>query len=125
VRKPGAFAQYRYRDDLFPSLPFRRAYDALVAAQVPRADRDYVRLLHLAAGTSEGDVETALELLLEQGTVPAFDAVRDLVHVPSTTRVPTLRPAVLDLSIYDRLLTASSPAGSNASTAAAAGGAYV
>ena len=120
VRKPGAFAQYRYRDDLFPSLPFRRAYDALVAAQVPRADRDYVRLLHLAAGTSEGDVETALELLLEQGTVPAFDAVRDLVHLPATTRVPALRPAVLDLSIYDRLLTAGSPA----TPTTTAGGAY-
>jgi hypothetical protein len=124
VRKPGAFAQYRYRDDLFPSLTFRRAYDALVAAQVPRADRDYVRLLHLAAGTSEGDVETALELLLEQGTVPAFDAVRDLVRVPTTTRVPTLRPAMLDLSVYDRLLTASRTA-TTASTAIATGGGYV
>ena len=29
VRKPGAFARYRYRDDLFPSLVFRRAYDAI------------------------------------------------------------------------------------------------
>jgi hypothetical protein len=105
VRKPGAFAHYRYRDDLFPSLTFRRAYDALAAAPVPRADRDYVRLLHLAAGTSESDVETALGLLLEQGTVPTFDAVRDLVHVPSATRVPALRPAVLDLRVYDHLLT--------------------
>ncbi len=29
VRKPGAFAAYRYREDLFPTLVFRRAYDAL------------------------------------------------------------------------------------------------
>jgi hypothetical protein len=36
VRKPGAFAQYRYRDDLFPTLTFRRTYDALVQA-VPTA----------------------------------------------------------------------------------------
>ncbi len=34
VRKPGAFVHYRYRDDLFPSLTFRRTYDAL-AAQAP------------------------------------------------------------------------------------------
>ena len=27
VRKPGAFAQYRYRDKLFPTLTFRQAYD--------------------------------------------------------------------------------------------------
>ena len=29
VRKPGAFARYRYRADLFPTVPFRLAYDAL------------------------------------------------------------------------------------------------
>src|SRR5216684_421332 len=49
VRKPGAFAHYRYRDDLFPSLTFRRAYDALRSHVPERADRHYVRLLHLAA----------------------------------------------------------------------------
>ena len=30
VRKPGAFARYRWRDQLFPTLTFRRAYDALL-----------------------------------------------------------------------------------------------
>jgi len=29
VQKPGAFARYRYRKDLFPSLVFRRTYDAI------------------------------------------------------------------------------------------------
>jgi hypothetical protein len=104
ARKPGAFAHYRYRDDLFPSLAFRRAYDALQAATLPRADRDYVRLLHLAASTSEAEVEAALGLLLEQGAVPTFDAVRDLVRLPATATIPALSPAVLDLSLYDRLL---------------------
>ncbi len=76
VRKSGAFAHYRYRDDLFPSLVFRRAYDALQASAIERADRHYVRLLHLAASTSESDVETAIGLLLEQHVVPTFDTVR-------------------------------------------------
>ena len=67
VRKPGAFANYRYRDELFPSLAFRRAYDALAAARPERADREYVRVLHLAASTAESEVEAALALLLEQG----------------------------------------------------------
>ena len=106
VRKPGAFAHYRYRDDLFPSLPFRRAYDALVGSQAGRADRSYLRVLHLAASTSEGEVDAALTLLLDQGAAPTFDAVRDLVRMPSTTRVPVLTSAVLDLGIYDRLLGA-------------------
>jgi hypothetical protein len=29
VKKPGAFARDRYREELFPSMVFRRAYDAL------------------------------------------------------------------------------------------------
>jgi hypothetical protein len=81
VRKPGAFAQYRYRDDLYPSLAFRRAYDALCASRPQGADRDYVRLLHLAASTSEADVTVALELLLDQRQLlPSVDAVRDLAR---------------------------------------------
>ena len=104
VRKPGAFAHYRYRDDLFPSLVFRRAYDAL-RSQVPeRADRHYVRLLHLAASTSERDVEAALSLLLEQRVIPTFDTVRDLTRPPAAQPVPQLSQPVLDLSVYDRLL---------------------
>src|SRR5229473_5423859 len=53
VRKPGAFAAYRYRDDLFPTTTFRLAYDRLTSSGIQRADRDYVRLLHLAATTGE------------------------------------------------------------------------
>jgi len=104
VRKPGAFAQYRYHDDLFPSLAFRRTYDALCVGKPQRADRDYVRILHLAASTSEAEVELALGLLLDQAALPSFDAVRDLVRVPVAARLPVLGPVVIDMAIYDRLL---------------------
>ena len=56
VRKPGAFARYRFREELFPSLTFRAAYDALGRTHGERADVEYVRLLHLAATTSERQV---------------------------------------------------------------------
>ena len=104
VRKPGAFAHYRYRDDLFPSLVFRRAYDALQAQVPERADRHYVRLLHLAASTSESEVEAGLGLLLDQRVAPTFDAVRDLVRTPAVQQVPELSAPVLDFDPYDRLL---------------------
>ncbi len=104
VRKPGAFAQYRYHDDLFPSLAFRRTYDALCVGKPQRADRDYVRILHLAASTSEAEVELALGLLLDQASLPSFDAVRDLVRVPVAARLPVLGPVVINMGIYDRLL---------------------
>ncbi len=103
VRKPGAFANYRYREELFPSLAFRKAYDRLTEAVPQRADREYVRLLHLAASTSETEVEAAIGFLLAEGTLPVFDTVRDLVR-PPCTQVPQLSRAVLDLGVYDRLI---------------------
>jgi len=104
VRKPGAFANYRYRDELFPSLTFRRAYDRLTERRPERADREYVRVLHLAASVTESEVETALTLLLEQDAVPTLDAVRDLVRPPDAALVPVLAAAPLDLAVYDRLV---------------------
>ena len=104
ARKPGAFAGYRYRDDLFPSLTFRQAYDQLQRAVSIRADREYVRVLHLAASTSESEVEAALTLLAEQQVLPTFDVVRELVQQPRPLVVPEVGPVVLDLAVYDRLL---------------------
>ena len=60
VRKPGAFARYVYRDELFPTVTFRRAYDAIQAAQPGiKGDVEYLRILHLAASTIEADVEAS------------------------------------------------------------------
>ena len=105
LRKPGAFAAYRYREELFPSLIFRQAYDQLQAAVPQQADREYLRVLHLAASTSESEVELALTLLLESAQVPTSDAVRALVQHPRPAQVPELAPAVLDLRAYDALIS--------------------
>ena len=64
VRKPGAFASYRFREQLFPTMQFRLAYDALREWRGERADVEYVRILHLAATTMEATVDSALSLLL-------------------------------------------------------------
>lgn len=103
VRKPGAFARYRYREELFPSLVFRRAYDALVDARGERADVEYVRVLHLAASTMQSSVEAALELLLARGERPDFLAVKALA-APEKPTVPVIHIPAPDLAIYDRLL---------------------
>jgi len=104
VRKPNAFRRYRYREDLFPSLVFRRAYDTLVDGSSERkADIEYLRLLHLAASTIECDVETAVELLLDNGQQPLADIVKELVS-PSTPEVPEMPAPEVKLDEYDRLL---------------------
>jgi hypothetical protein len=104
VRKPGAFAAYQYRDELFPTTTFRLAYDRLLTDWPKRANQEYVKVLHLAATASESEVETALSLLLEAGTLPTFVAVRDLVQVPGAQSVPQLHIPTLDLSPYDELI---------------------
>jgi hypothetical protein len=104
VRKPGAFAAYRYREDLFPTLAFRQAYDRLQQARPASADREYLRLLSLAASTAESEVEAALSLLAEAHQLPAFDAVRELVRGPRPVRVPELSSPAMDLARYDALL---------------------
>jgi len=105
VRKPGAFARYRYREALFPSLSFRRAYDALAQqlGEGIKADVEYLRVLHLSAATMETEVEAALGQLLAAGTVPTVDAVKEIV-APAKPAVPELPALKVDLESYDALL---------------------
>lgn len=103
VRKPGAFARYRYREELFPSLMFRRAYDALGAARGERADVEYVRILHLAASTMESDVDAALGKLLSDGKLPDYAAVKAVVQ-PERPAIPDVQIPPPDLGVYDGLL---------------------
>jgi transposase len=61
LRKPGAFAGYRYREQLFPSRLWREAYDHLVAKEGPRRGVvEYLRLLKLASEVGLSDVEVML-----------------------------------------------------------------
>jgi hypothetical protein len=105
VRKPGGFARYVYREEMFPSLVFRRAYDAI---QTPhhgvKGDLEYLRVLHLAASTLEADVEAALALLLAANKTITADAVKALASETGGIAVPELAPHAVDLSAYDALL---------------------
>ena len=107
VRKPGAFARYRFREQLFPTMHFRLAYDALKEWRGERADVEYVRILHLAAITMEANVDSALSLLLEAGQPSDYAAVKDLAE-PKPPEAPALvLSGRLDLKIYDGLLKGS------------------
>jgi transposase len=104
VRKPGAFERYRYREDLFPSFTFRRAYDEL-AKILPqrRADLEYLRCLQHAAETMECEVEAALSLLLDDGCLPTVEAVKELLG-PERPTIPAVSIPEVDLTSYDALL---------------------
>jgi hypothetical protein len=111
LRKPGAFANYQYREEMFPSLVFRQAYDALSKKRPQRADKEYLSILNLAAMGSEQDVETALAVLLEAGQLPLFVTVRELVTTECPSDVPCVFIPAPELASYDVLLSylASAP----------------
>jgi hypothetical protein len=105
VRKPGAFAHYVYQEDLYPTLTFRRTYDALVAQQPGRAAKEYVHLLYLASQEGEARVEAALLKLLEECRPLSEQAVRTLLgEATPLVEAAQVYVAVVDLCAYDALL---------------------
>jgi hypothetical protein len=105
LRKPGAFADYRYRADLFPSSRFRMAYDLLVERKPERSAKEYLRILHLAARESEAEVEAALAGLLEQGGPLDATVVAERLRQQSPIRPATeVTVPPVDLATYDALL---------------------
>ena len=111
VRKPGAFARYIYREEMYPTTTFRRCYDALVSQDAVRADRAYVRVLHLAAKEGESRVEAAVMKLLERRAPLSEQAVKAEMgeDTPLSEAARVSVPAV-DLRAYDALLEGMSAA---------------
>ncbi len=104
VRKPGAFRGYIYREELFPAVVFRQAYDRLREADDPAADLRYLQVLELAAAHGEAAVAEILGGCLRSGELPLADLVQSRIE---TTPVPPalIAPFVPDLKAYDSLLT--------------------
>ena len=103
VRKPGAFLRYRWREDLFLGILFRVAYDELRQDCPVTADRQYLKILELAAQEGEQRVREALQGLIERGQRIRFEAVREGLIDPV---VEPWEVAVekMDVGVYDTLL---------------------
>ncbi len=104
LRKPGAFEDYMYRDALFPRLIFRRCFDVLTQRQPKKANKSYLEVLHLAAINNEGDVAAAIELLLEDKSLPTLKNIKELLDIP-TTEIPIVEVLAPNLNQYDELIS--------------------
>lgn len=101
VRKPGGFARYVYREQLFPDLVFRQAYDRLVQMEPQCADAHYVQVLALAADVGEAAVAEVLGALLRETLDPTPERIRTRLQ---TIAEPTILAAfVPELASYDQL----------------------
>ncbi len=105
VKKPGAFARYLYREELFPQPVFRQAYDRLHTAEERTASARYLRILQLAAIHGESRVADYLGADLRDGRDPRAEAIETRLREPE----PAVRAAVAaftpELHDYDTLLT--------------------
>jgi len=109
VRKPGAFENYRYRSDLFPTHRFRIAYDSLKRHIPHRASKEYLKILHLAARENETAVDKAIAHLIDQYKNINFESVKSIVTEKLRLDDPKdVFVEAVDLRAYDRLLNTSS-----------------
>jgi hypothetical protein len=108
VRKPGAFENYRYRDDLFPSSRFRMTFDLLQEQQgQSRGNKEYLKILELAAKGSECRVEAALRVLLEAGEEHiSAQGIEAMMGIDHSATVRDVEVAAVDLSLFDQLYSA-------------------
>ncbi len=108
IRKPGAFEEYRYREDMFPTSRFRMVYDHLKTHCPGKAVKEYLQILNLAAKESESGVDDSLRYLLNQEAPITAEAVEKLTLssqcLPKATEI---RIAPVNLLVYDALLHAT------------------
>jgi hypothetical protein len=103
VRKPGAFARWRHRAAMFPSVQWRMFYDALCERYSQgRAEREYLGVLQLACDNGLEKVQSILQRLGwgEAG----LDAVRRELDVAVKVVVVDFKA---DLGPYDAMIGAS------------------
>jgi hypothetical protein len=106
VRKPGAFENYRYKDDMFPTSQFRFTYDILRRQYgAKEANKQYLKILELAAKENQEVVNESLRFLINHSDRIDFDTVKQMVasqqQPPAVTDVCI---GEIDLCSYDGLL---------------------
>jgi hypothetical protein len=112
VKKAGAFRRYVYREHLFPDIRFRQGHEALRLHDPARADKEYLKLLQLAAEGSEAEVSEAIGECLRQEKPPLLQRIERVLARRArnaTRRVQSMEPFVPNLAQYDELLQGVRP----------------
>lgn len=107
VRKPGAFENYRYKPEMFPSSCFRRAYDCLKVQNPLRANKEYLKILHTASKEGEALIENILRRLLSENKPISALEVNQITAQGQTLPMPAdVTVDTVTLEAYDELLEA-------------------
>jgi len=105
VRKPGAFENYKYKQDLFPTTFFRIAYDKLMEAHAEKtAVKQYLQLLYWAAKTGEDKINLILKQVIESGNVIDIGYIKKQAAITPDLAVHQPEVTPVDLKKYQELL---------------------
>jgi hypothetical protein len=107
LRKPGAFAHYVHREEMFPGSTFRLAYDRLVADHGERAGPlEYLHLLKLTAELGEAAIGSLVGELSSPAQPAKWTVVglRRSLGLAERAALPELQMEP-ELASYDALLS--------------------
>lgn len=104
LRKPGAFLNYQHREQLYPTVGYRAAFDRLVRDHGQRHGViEYLHLLKLAIDHTVEKVQVTMESWMAQARKwGAAEVLNSLA--PAELRMPAVAELAPDLNGYDRLL---------------------
>jgi hypothetical protein len=109
VRKPGAFAHYRYREHMYPSIEFRKLFDKLVERlNEPAGTSVYLHVLQcakqegLAAAESIAQKMIAMDRALTKKSALAM--LKDIQSTAVSSAIEDCEVEIPDLDDYDSLL---------------------
>jgi hypothetical protein len=109
-KKPMALLNLVYRDELFPRVAYKRAFDALLDREGEKAAcRTSVGLLALAhEHACEAELAAAIEDALDAGAMPDLEQLRRR-FTPRAVTIPEVRIVLPPLSIYNDLIGVALP----------------
>ena len=109
IRKPGAFENYKYKENMFPTTRFRIVYDVLLKNKTSRkAAKEYLLILNLAAKESESLVDESIHFLLQENgdRIIDFELVKGVYETLKKGNKPRLidiQVEKVNLKLYDHL----------------------
>ena len=105
LRKPGAFPDYKYRAELFPTSLFRRVYDSLLKNYPGTSDKQYLKILALASSEGESKVNQVISNLLQLSSQINFEVIEHQLGLEQKNpREASVEIKIPNLSEYDSLI---------------------
>jgi len=104
VRKPGAFENYYYKDELYPTSTFRAAFDVLKETTPQRCVKEYLGILKAASQNGETRVGKILKDLICKEKLSLESVLDELASPEKIASLTDVNVSMVDLNIYDLAL---------------------